>query len=162
MSTKAVNKVIFGGNTLIDITDTTATADQILVGYTAYGADGVKMNGAATPMSNGIIYQDENGYIVIAEGSAGDTLLQSKTVTPTTSQQVLHADNGYDALYSVTVNPIPSEYVIPSQEFEDGDVITFGTPSSSLINVGQIDSMIVGEDNVSNIVGVGEVGFARI
>lgn len=44
----AINKVIYGGNTLIDITDTTATAESVLVGSAFYGRDGVKTNGACT------------------------------------------------------------------------------------------------------------------
>lgn len=44
----AVNKVVYGTTILVDLTDTTATADKILSGYGAYGADGVWMNGAAT------------------------------------------------------------------------------------------------------------------
>lgn len=39
---------------------------------------------------------------------------QSKTVTPTTSQQIVTPDSGYDALEQVTVNRIPSEYIIPT------------------------------------------------
>ena len=42
----AVNKVNYGNTTLIDLTDTTATADTILNGYKAYGRDGVAVNGA--------------------------------------------------------------------------------------------------------------------
>lgn len=41
----AVNKVNYGNTTLIDLTDTTATADTILNGYKAYGRDGVAVNG---------------------------------------------------------------------------------------------------------------------
>lgn len=42
------NKVVYGGNTLIDLTDATATADKILSGFTAYGATGEKLVGTAT------------------------------------------------------------------------------------------------------------------
>lgn len=41
----AINKVIYGGNTLIDITDTTAVASTVLSGSYFYGRDGVKTEG---------------------------------------------------------------------------------------------------------------------
>ena len=44
----AINKVIYGGNTLIDITDTTALASNVLDGYYFYGRDGVKTEGTCT------------------------------------------------------------------------------------------------------------------
>lgn len=44
----AINKVIYGGNTLIDITDTTALADKVLAPYYFYGRDGVKTQGTCT------------------------------------------------------------------------------------------------------------------
>ena len=37
-----VSKVIFGDETIIDLTADTITKDKILVGYTAHGADGEK------------------------------------------------------------------------------------------------------------------------
>ncbi len=43
----AVNKVCYGDRTLVDMTDATATAETILAGYTAYGADGQLITGAA-------------------------------------------------------------------------------------------------------------------
>ena len=42
--------------------------------------------------------------------------LQEKTTTPTQETQTIQPDTGYDALSQVTVNPIPSEYVIPTGE----------------------------------------------
>lgn len=45
-------------------------------------------------------------------GGSGE--LQSKTVTPTTSQQTVKPDSSYDGLSQVTVNRIPTSYVQPS------------------------------------------------
>lgn len=41
----AVNKVIYGGSTLIDLSGDTVTADKLLAGYTAHGADGTAITG---------------------------------------------------------------------------------------------------------------------
>ena len=44
----AVNKVIYGGNTLIDLTSDTITADKLLTGYTAHDKSGATINGTCT------------------------------------------------------------------------------------------------------------------
>ena len=40
-----INKVIYGGRTLIDLTNDTITADKILSGYTAHAASGAPITG---------------------------------------------------------------------------------------------------------------------
>ena len=43
-----VNKVVYGGKTLVDMTDATATPETVLEGYTAYGANGTRIVGTAS------------------------------------------------------------------------------------------------------------------
>lgn len=44
----AISKVVYGGNTLIDLTADTIKADKLLEGYTAHGADGELVTGTCT------------------------------------------------------------------------------------------------------------------
>lgn len=42
----AISKVVYGGNTLIDLTSDTVKADKLLKGYKAHGADGEVITGS--------------------------------------------------------------------------------------------------------------------
>lgn len=44
----AINKVIFNGNTLIDLTNDTVNSTNLLVGASAHGRDGTVVNGACS------------------------------------------------------------------------------------------------------------------
>lgn len=96
----AVSKVILNGTTLIDVTQDTVASNNLLLGFTATGADGESVSGAYIPE-------------VID--------LQEKTVTPTQNTQVVLPDTGKDGLSKVTVNPIPSNYGLITW---DGSVLT--------------------------------------
>ena len=69
-----------------------------------------------TITSNGEALPSENycGFEKVMVNVQTAPKLQTKTVTPTKSQQNVSPDSGYDGLSSVTVNPIPDNYVIPT------------------------------------------------
>ena len=48
----AISKVIYGGQTLIDLTGDNITADKLKKGYTAHGADGEVINGTCEHDAN--------------------------------------------------------------------------------------------------------------
>ena len=173
----AINKVIYGGNTLIDISDTNAEASDVASGKYFYGKDGVKTQGSSTldsdttdanALAGEILsgrtayvnknkvtgtmpnrgevteyisdkddqisipqgYHDGSGKVsinavekakitphnikagVVILGEVGDytgegVSAQSKTATPSTTQQTILPDAGYDYLSQVVVNAIP-------------------------------------------------------
>lgn len=64
----AINKVIYGGTTLIDLTADTVTADKILSGFTAHDKSGEEINGSCTYDSN-----TQDATVAVAEMLEGKT-----------------------------------------------------------------------------------------
>lgn len=191
---KAINKVIYGGQILIDLTSDTVVAEKLLTGYKAHGADGkivtgtcdydmntqeanataaeilsgkkagvagnmitgaMKNNGAVAgtittkdqeyTVPQGFhdgsgkvkIHTDEQAKLVPNNIREGITILgvagsmsgteganpQAKTVTPTTSQQEILPDEGYNYLSQVTVLAIP---YVESENPQGGMTVTIG------------------------------------
>ncbi len=48
----AKNKIIYNGNTLIDLTGDTVTADKLMQGYTAHDRSGALINGTIVDGNN--------------------------------------------------------------------------------------------------------------
>lgn len=188
----AINKVIYDGNTLIDLTGDTVSTATLLSGATAHDNSGTVITGACTydadtsdatavvaeilatktaysngtkltgtMPNNGAVsgtistvagqytvaqgYHDGSGKVQISSTEqakiiagnikSGVQILgvtgtytgaaisaQSKTVTPTSAQQTVLPDAGYDYLSQVTVNAIP--YVESANAY--GTTVTIG------------------------------------
>lgn len=196
MSEKTINKVVYGGKTLIDLTADTVTASKILKGATAHDKSGAAIVGTCTfdadtsdatatgaeilsgktayvngvkvtgEMKNngavdGVIsnkadsytvpigYHDGSGKVAISTTEQakiiatnirdGVTILgvtgtmsgtegakaQTKTITPTTAQQVVLPDDeqGFNYLSQVTVEAIPYN---ESENAQGGITVTIG------------------------------------
>lgn len=80
--------------------------------------------------------------------------LQSKTVTPTKSQQTVSADEGYDALSSVVVNAIPNNYQdTTGATAVAGDVLT---GKVFITSTGKVTGTMANNGAVSGSVGLTE------
>lgn len=63
-----ISKVVFGGETLIDLTGDTVTADKMLKGYTAHGKDGEAVTGTCEFDVN-----SQDATVAVAEILIGET-----------------------------------------------------------------------------------------
>ena len=82
----AISKLILNGNVQMDVTGTTAIESDVRTGKKFTKVNGVEATGT----------------------DPGASLQSSKTVTPSTSQQTILPDSGYDGLEQVVVNAMPT------------------------------------------------------
>lgn len=190
----SINKVVYGGKTLIDLTGDTVTADKVLEGFTTHDKSGASITGTCTfdvnsgdatvsvaemltgktayargtkltgtMPNNGAVtgkistkdgaytipqgYHDGSGTVGISEtekekliptnireginilgvdgqmsGSEG-MKPQSKTITPSSAQQTILPDEGYNCLSQVVVEKIP---YVESENSAGGLTVTIG------------------------------------
>lgn len=141
------NKVIYNGQTLIDLTDATATADKILEGYTAYGASGQKLTGTAT--GGGVVISDttdSHGGTIREITTANIITLGTKNITANGTYTAATEDlTGYSAV-TVNVNSsstLQSKSVDPTESTQTVTADS-GYDGLSSVEVGAISSTYVG------------------
>lgn len=110
--------------------------------------------------------QMANAILALEAGEA-IILNQNKSIIPSTSEQSITFDSGYTGLGTVTVGPIPNDYLIPSgsititengtvnvaqyasaiiniessETYQNGDLMRFGGITSSTVNRGGVNYM---------------------
>lgn len=146
-----VNKVVYGGTTLIDISDTTATADKILSGYGAYGADGHWMDGTASAGSGSAITVvdtlDANGgtiRTITAVSLEGDTVAADKLLSGYTAHNSLgeaitgtYVPSSTSTQSNKTVSPTESQQVVtPDTGYDNLAQVTVNAISSTYVGSG--------------------------
>lgn len=131
MANKKVNKVVYGGTVLIDLTGDTVTADKVLTGYTAHDKSGATITGTCNYDVNSedatvAVAEMLNGKTAYARGSKiTGTMPNNGAVTKTIStktQEVGIAQGYHDGSGKVSISSTEQAKIIPTN-IRDGVTI---------------------------------------
>lgn len=131
MADKKVNKVVYGGTVLIDLTGDTVTADKVLTGYTAHDKSGATITGSCNYDVN-----SEDATVAVAEILTGKTAYArgskitgtmpnngavTKSIS-TKTQEVSIAQGYHDGSGKVSISSTEQAKIIPTN-IRDGVTI---------------------------------------
>lgn len=128
--TKGATTITPNSNSQTAISSGTYATGNITVSAVPTETKSITANGTYTP-SNGKYFSSVNVNVV---GDAFD--IQSKSVTPTESEQIVTPDAGYDGLSSVTVGAISSTYVGSGITRKSAATITPSTSAQIAVSAG--------------------------
>lgn len=127
MSNNTINKVIYGGDTLIDLTSDTVTASDILTGKTAHDKSGTIITGICAFDSD----------------TSGDTATASDILSGVTAHArgtALTGSMTNNGSVSGTISTKAQEYTIPSGYHDGGGKVKISTTEQAKIIAGNIKS----------------------
>lgn len=127
---KGATTITPNSNSQTAISSGTYATGNITVSAVPTETKNITANGTYTP-SNGKYFSSVNVNVV---GDAFD--IQSKSVTPTESEQIVTPDAGYDGLSSVTVGAISSTYVGSGITRKSAATITPSTSAQIAVSEG--------------------------
>lgn len=128
--TKGATTITPNSKSQTAISSGTYATGNITVSAVPTETKSITANGTYTP-SNGKYFSSVNVNVV---GDAFD--VQSKSITPTESEQIVTPDAGYDGLSSVTVGAISSTYVGSDVTRKSAVTITPSTSAQTAVSTG--------------------------
>lgn len=123
----AINKVIYGGNTLIDLTGDTVTEDKILSGYTAHDKSGESITGTCDFDVN-----SSDATVAVAEILSGKTAYARGTKLTGTMP-----NNG---AVTGTISTKAGEYTVPQGYHDGSGKVAISSTEQAKIIAGNIKS----------------------
>ena len=127
----AVSKVVYGGNTLIDLTGDTVAADKLLSGYTAHDAAGNAITGTATAGGGGLPAEIVAGDTPVLYATAGMVKATSTSSLTETSLSISISVAGTYRFYWSVYAP---DVTCATQLYRNGTAV--GTQQSTNSGVG--------------------------